>query len=64
MRKITAHYFKLTLESFSLYDLTRLHLYFTNGVKVSWCRDFKHGVVWFGVQNFILKVGKVEKVRS
>lgn len=28
MRKITTHYFRLTSKSFSLYDLTRLHLYF------------------------------------
>ena len=30
MRKITTHYFKLTSKSFSLYDLTRLHLYFSD----------------------------------
>ena len=30
MRKITTHYFRLTSGFFSLYDLTRLHIYFTD----------------------------------
>ena len=30
MRKITTHYIKLTSKSFSLYDLTRLHLNFSD----------------------------------
>ena len=35
MRKITTHYFRLTSKSFSLYDLTRLHLYFF-GIMSRW----------------------------